>query len=205
MKTIIYTVFAVISFMGGALLESAQAQPAESSLTATAVAFANPTLIHVFNHEGKHYAVLSNHSIWELNPDSSEISKDDYTLLLNQYVTLMPGKEPSEYPINLIISKAGPSISAKLLSVPTDSLKLVDLDSSGSQLQIDSPSGGLLQYLEIIPDNHEMVQRWQKGQKVVISGIWFPEFDPQGRSDCAYLYTLYNYDTQEFTRFIYIN
>ena len=57
--------------------------------------------------------------------------------------------------------------------------------------------------LDISQCDSENVKFWQKGEKLLIGGVWQPEFDTQGISNCGMMFVLYNYDTKQLARFEY--
>lgn len=183
---------------------SASPNPNPPNIEVETDAYANHTIIHLYYLNEKNYAVLDDHSLWELNPNENEKIEEQRDFLENSYLTIMPDTGSLNYPVTFIMFNKTDVFTANLVSIPSNGLQLLEIDPTGESITLITRSENRPpQVLKISSDNYITVQRWQKGNRVVIGGVWFPEFDPQARFNCDYLFCIYNYDTQELVFFSY--
>lgn len=158
------------------------------------------------------FAFVDDGSVWCINPMDADWVEEDREYLVNTVVTLMPEAGTEDYPHRIIVHNDSgygwKDFTVRLISMPlhSDTVNISSMDKeTGLSLNLSIPSeDGRVEYtLWTNPLDSESVKRWDVGQKVIVGGIWFPEYDPNGPKDydCTYLYVLYNYETQEFVFF----
>lgn len=91
--------------------------PHSTNLMANVTAFANHIITHSFYLNGKIYALLDDHSLWELRPDQTGIGESNHDSLVNNFVTLMPSGETRTYPVRFIIPNIDKHFIVNLVSV----------------------------------------------------------------------------------------
>lgn len=188
-----YFLITILCFCISYLLNAAMAGPTPP--LEVAMSHANHVIQHIFTLNEKSYAVLDDFSLWEFNPENLN-NKKNYRYLTNKFVTIMPDTGPADYPVTFIISNKKEIFTTTLVAIPTalTSLVIMEIDPSGF---ITTSSKDGLQLMAIFPNQH--IKGWQKGQKLIIGGIWISELDPKDRTGSFYYpLTLYNYDTNEF-------
>ena len=173
--------------------------PAPTPITVPAVAYANKVIVHTFYLKEKVFALLDDSSLWEINPDYEQINGEHHDYLIGKNITLMPDISNADYEILFILDYTIDHFNVKLISLPSETSKIVDINLGELSLQYSLKEDS--NKIAIMPSDYEILQSWQKGQKVVVGGVWFNEYDQAGISDCEYLYSLFNYEKKEFVRF----
>lgn len=159
---------------------------------------------------------LDDGSTWKVNADDVAWLAAEETPLLETAITLMPEAGTDWYPVKIIIhnEKGRPwkDFTVNLEAPPAlpempqiKSVKLSTLETCQILIQMRTPGGLKETTLYINPMDGGIVVNWKEGQKIVICGTWFPEFDPIGRKDydSVFLYTVFNYHTKEFAFFTF--
>lgn len=160
------------------------------------------------------YAFVDDGSVWYINPQDIAWIKKEPDKLLNIPITLMPEAGTDSYPVRIIVHTESwgfgwRDLTAKQAASPMDphGTTISGIDKEDGAF-VSIKSNALEESFEetlllINPLDAETVKRWKPGQKVVIGGVWFPEYDPYGRKEynCGYLFVLYNYETKTFAFF----
>jgi len=165
---------------------------------------------HFTVHGG--FAFLNDGSSWKINPEESERIQADAEQLLNTPLTIMPEAGTEYYPLRVIVHSEKEcgwvDFTVEYLSPPND----------GEASYISRPSNEYDDLLEIVvplkkeavplvllinPLDSKTLKKWKKGQKVIIGGVWLPEYDLNGPRDynSAYQYVLFNYSTGNYVFF----
>lgn len=165
---------------------------------------------HFTPHGG--FAFIDDGSAWMINHLELDWVKEKQDELLEIPITIMPEAGIENFPTRIIIHNNREPVwkdfTINHVSTPTSChalhISAIDLETGSTlSLSVKTKEGIIEVPLYINPVNDYIVKRWKKGQKVIIGGIWFPEYDPNEHKefDSAYLYVLYNYDTQDYVFF----
>lgn len=200
MKLIISLLLSFAFLLNLSPLNAGATSPAPApSITETAVAYANKVIVHTFYLKEKVFVVLDDSSVWEIDPGYEQINGEHHDYLVGHYVTLMPDIANPDYEIQFIIDLKVEHFNVKLVALPSETSEIVDINLDELSLQYSVEED--FNKIAVMPSDYETIKKWEKGQKVVVGGVWFDEYDQTGLSDCEYLNTLFNYDTKEFIRF----
>ncbi len=161
--------------------------------------YANKVISHTFSLKEKVFALLDDNSVWEISPAYEQINGEHHDYLVGKNVTLMPDIADPDYSILFIIDLKIEHFNVKLAAIPTETSEILDINLD--ELSIQYSIGEDIHKIAIMPSDYELIKDWQKGQKVVVGGVWFDEYDQTGLPDCEYMNTLFNYDKQVFVRF----
>lgn len=165
---------------------------------------------HFTNHGG--FAFLNDGSSWKIDPSDRCWVEENYEALLNTPMTLMPDAGTEDYPLRMVVhgeqSTGWKDFTVQYLSAPNDQdasvISEIDL-ISGNFLTLTIPLECETIYLSLLINPHDetTLKKWKKGQKVIIGGVWLPEYDLNEHKDysSAYQYVLYNYVTENYIFF----
>ncbi|WP_041941431.1 hypothetical protein [Waddlia chondrophila] len=166
---------------------------------------------HFTPHGG--FAFLNDGSSWKINPAESEWIKEHEPLLLNTPLTIMPEAGAEHYPLRVIIHSEREhgwvDFTVEYLSPPNEKEASYILKQSEDCLEISIPlqETAIQLTLLINPHDFKTLEKWKKGQKVMIGGAWLPEYDINGPKDynCDYPYVLFNYNAGNYVFFTIIS
>lgn len=160
------------------------------------------------------FAFINDGSIWRINPSDVNWIAENQENLIHIAVTIMPEAGTEDYPVRIIVhndtSYGWKDFTVSQESAPTQPeralISEINVDSEGEptiNIQKQTKEGTLVSTLFINPVDIDTVTHWSAGQRIVVGGVWFPEYDPVGRKeyDCTFLFTIYNYETKDFAFF----
>lgn len=165
---------------------------------------------HFTSHGG--FTFLNDGSSWKINPDDSDWVEEHQEILLNTSLTIMPDAGTEHYPLRIIVhgeeSAGWRDFSVQFLSPPNDNEASVisGIDPTLEYfliVTIPMEEGPIRLPLLITPHDTTTLKKWKKGHKVIIGGVWLPEYDFNEHKDynSAYQYVLYNYVTENYVFF----
>ena len=162
------------------------------------------------------FAFINDGSIWRINPNDINWISENQEYLTHIAITIMPEAGSDHYPVRFIVHN-NTSYGWKDFTVSQESAPTLPERAVISEIKIDDEIEGNLTIkiqkisnedliessLFINPLDVNTVCNWNVGHRIVIGGVWFPEYDPVGRKEynCTFLFTIYNYETKEFAFF----
>lgn len=165
---------------------------------------------HFTPHGG--FAFLNDGSSWKINPSELEWVSENEDLLLNTPLTIMPEAGTEQYPLRIIVHSdkecGWVDFTVEYLSPPDDGeasyiSRHASEDDEGLEIYVPLKETVVHLRLLINPHDSKTLTKWKKGQKVIIGGVWLPEYDLNGPKDysSAYQYVLFNYSTGNYVFF----
>lgn len=161
----------------------------------------NKVITKTFVVNQKIILLLDDNSLWGIDPQYSEVSVDNHERLVGYYVTIMPAAENPENPVLFIIDNKKEFFNANLVGIPAEAPVIENVDLEGMTLDFSQDKG--YYRLGIHAEDRKALENWKDGQKLVVGGVRFLEFDSTGRSQSEYMYLLFNYDKKEFVHFTF--
>lgn len=175
--------------------------------------WANHKIIRFEHHSQGSFVFLDDGSAWEINTVDHEWMHEREEDLVGIPVTIMPETGTEEFPVRIIVHgvKAWEDFSVHLESAPTQPgrrvIEEVLSEAEYPMMTIKKNVGEEEKKVVLVvnPNYRDIVKKWKRGQRVVVGGVWFPEYDPVGQRDydCTFLFVVYNYDTNNFVFFDY--
>lgn len=165
---------------------------------------------HFTSHGG--FAFLNDGSSWKIDPSDRSWVEENSEILLNTPITLMPDAGTEKYPLRMVVhgeqNTGWKDFTVQFLSAPNDQdasiISEIDL-MLGNFLILTIPLESEIIRLPLLINPHDVttLKKWKKGQKVIIGGVWLPEYDFNEHKDynSAYQYVLYNYFTGNYVFF----
>jgi hypothetical protein len=160
------------------------------------------------------FVFIDDGSIWRVNSNDAEWVIHDQDQLLGVAITFMPETGTEAYPVKIIVHNdyCWKDFTVSQETAPTlpgraHIADVIEIDNDLFVLKIQkrTKEGPIESTLFINPQDYDTVKNWKTDQRIVICGVWFPEYDPIGRKEynCTFLFTIYNYNTKEFAFFTF--
>lgn len=217
MHQISYFVFLFLVLIHAQCPPSLQAQVIiEDPIVDVRPEWSNHKIENIFYCKDAVFARLDDSSLWKVNPNDVPWIAENEKSIQGMAFTLMPEAGTDQYPVKIIVhnEKGRPwrdfTVSLDTPPETQEGAQIRDvaaIDEEHYRICIQKLSKEGLQeaFISINPLDSEAVKNWMQGQRIIIGGTWFPEYDPFGRKDfdSIYFYTIYNYHTKEFAFFTF--